>query len=58
VPYEVQNAGRMEHRRQHLLINFGSTGTRKLGRKMEEKGYAKSMIVWAGIVSGNKNKWY
>jgi len=25
---------------------------------MEEKGYAKSVIVWAGIVSKNKNKWY
>jgi len=28
------------------------------GRRMEEKAYAKSVIVWAGIVSGNKNKWY
>jgi len=25
---------------------------------MEEKGYAKSAIVWAGTVSGNKYKWY
>jgi len=39
------------------LINFGSTGHRKTGRRREEKEHAKSVIVWAGNVSGNKNKW-
>ena len=51
------NTRRKEHRRQHWLINFRSTGHRKTGRGLEEKGYAKS-VIGQGTVSGNKNKWY